>query len=256
MAHLLGNRERAYRLFEPMLQALPAETEAANGVAWRREFYAGRLAAEGRATLAVPLLEASERAFQKARQYWFDLIRVRGVVGDAYDRAGRREEARQALKASLDGQVANRAPANPDVLAIRERWGRFLVTQGDHDGATEQFREVLAHTQGRPLVHFALAYGGLARLALARQDRVAALAASREAVTRFDHATGGIIDMRAGPYLWLIHSAVLAASDDRAGAREWAQKALDASRRYDDPSSPAIAEAEAAVRAAAGDSRR
>jgi len=37
-------------------------------------------------------------------------------------------------------------------------------------------------------------------------------------------------------------------SGNTAGARKWADKALAASRRYDDPSSPAIAEAEAAVR--------
>ena len=250
MAHLLGDRARAYSLFEPMLQALPPQTTSAGGVAWVREFYAGRLAAEGRPDLAIPMLEASELAFQKSRQYWFDVIRVRGVLGDAYDRAGRTEEARRALKSSLDGQVANRAPDNPDVMAIRERWGRFLLTQGDRDGAAEQFREVLAQAHGRPLVHIALAYGGLARLALAGHDGAAALTASREAVSRFDRASNGIIDMRTGPYLWLIHSAALGSTGDAKGAREWAQKALDASRRYDDPSSAAIAEAEAALRAA------
>ncbi len=173
MAHLLGDRARAYSLFEPMLQALPPQTTSAGGVAWAREFYAGRLAAEGRPDLAIPILEASETAFQKSRHYWFDVIRVRGVLGDAYDRAGRTEEARRALKSSLDGQVANRAPDNPDVMAIRERWGRFLLTQGDRDGAAEQFREVLAQAHGRPLVHIALAYGGLGRLALAGHDGAA-----------------------------------------------------------------------------------
>ena len=116
-------------------------------------------------------------------------------------------------------------------MAIRERWGRFLLTQGDRDGAAEQFREVLAQAHGRPLVHIALVYGGLARLALAGHDGAAALTASREAVSRFDHASNGIIDMRTGPYLWLIHSVALGSTGDAKGAREWAQKALDASRR-------------------------
>jgi serine/threonine-protein kinase len=251
MAHLLGDRQRAHALFDPMLRQLPAETVSANGVAWVREFYAGCLAAEGRAALAIPLLEASERAFQTAKQYWFDLIRVRAVLGDAYDQVGRTDEARRALKASLDGRVAGSAADNQYVLIIRERWGRFLLTQGDHAGAEEQFREVLAQAHGRPLVHVALAYGGLARLALAKGEAAAAVASSGEAVARFDQATGSIIDMRGGPYLWLIHSAALMATGDRAGARDWAQKALDASRRYDDPASPTIAEAETAVRAAA-----
>jgi eukaryotic-like serine/threonine-protein kinase len=126
----------------------------------------------------------------------------------------------------------------------------FCSPRGDHDGAAEQFRHVLAQARERPLVQVALAYGGLARLALAAHDQAAALTASREATARFDRASGGIIDMRSGPYLWLIHAAVLGESGDYPGAREWAQKALDASRRYDDPSSSAIAEADAAVRAA------
>jgi tetratricopeptide (TPR) repeat protein len=249
MAHLRGDRQRAHALFEPMLGTLPRESESAGGSAWVREFYAGCLASEGRAALAIPILEASERAFQKSQHYYFDLMRARAVLGDAYDRAGRIEDARRALKASLDDHVAKSAAGDPRLLQVRERWGRFLSTQGDLPGAEAQFREVLAQAHGRPLVHIALAYGGLARLALAARDPQAALAASREAVTRFDHATGGIIDVRGGPYLWLIHAAALRQSGDAKGARDWAQKALEASRRYDDPSSATIKAAEAAVRA-------
>jgi hypothetical protein len=66
----------------------------------------------------------------------------------------------------------------------------------------------------------------------------------------------GLYDLRVQPQLWLVHSAVLLKSGDPAGAREWSEKALQASRRYDDPSSAAIANAEAAVRAAAVASAR
>jgi len=56
--------------------------------------------------------------------------------------------------------------------------------------------------------------------------------------------------VRTGPYLWLIRAEALRRSGDNGGAREWAQRALDASRHYDDPSAPSIRNAEAAVRAA------
>ena len=64
MAHLLGDRARAYSLFEPMLQALPPQTTSAGGVAWVREFYAGRLAAEGRPDLAIPIWKPRRRRFR------------------------------------------------------------------------------------------------------------------------------------------------------------------------------------------------
>ena len=66
----------------------------------------------------------------------------------------------------------------------------------------------------------------------------------------------GLYDLRVQSQLWLVHSAVLLKNGDIQGAHQWADKALTANRRYDDPSSPAIAEAEAAVRATAAAANR
>jgi serine/threonine-protein kinase len=129
---------------------------------------------------------------------------------------------------------------------VRERWGRFLLTQGEVPAAAAQFREVITQAHGVPLSHAALAYGGLARAALATGDTPAALQASATAVQVFEQVTG-FRDVRMGPYLWLIRSEALRASGDRVHAREWAQRALEASRRYDDPAAASISEAQAAL---------
>ena len=95
----------------------------------------------------------------------------------------------------------------------------------------------------------ALAEGGLARIALARTDLAGAQAASARATDAFERVIGRR-DVRSGPYLWLIRSDVLLRAGDRSGAREWARRALDASRRYDDPAAASISQAEAALHAA------
>jgi eukaryotic-like serine/threonine-protein kinase len=244
-AHLGGNRAKALTLFDALLKVLPdtSDIEAIEA----REWYAGCLASEGRPSEALPLLEAAERTYRSAHEADFQLPRVRMTLGDAYSRAGRVDDARRMLKAAFDDRIARDPPDFQPLLAIRERWGRFLFSQGDLGGATAQFQEVVQQAHGRSLVHVALAYGGIARVALARGDNSGALTASGEAVGRFDTVTG-FRDVRMGPYLWLIHSETLRKNGDARHARQWAQRALEASRRYDHPSAASIAEAEAAIR--------
>jgi eukaryotic-like serine/threonine-protein kinase len=248
-AHLGGNRAKALALFDALLKVLPdtADLEATEA----REWYAGCLASEGRPSEALPALEAAERTYQSTHQTDFQLPRVRATLGDAYARAGRVDDARRMLKAALDQWLASYPPDFQPVLAIRERWGRFLLSQGDLAGATAQFQEVVQQAHGRSFVHVALAYGGIARVALAQGDNSGALSASAEAVGGFDAVTG-FRDVRMGPYLWLIRSETLRKTGDVRRAREWAQRALEASRLYDHPSADSIAEAEAAVRLTGG----
>jgi serine/threonine-protein kinase len=154
------------------------------------------------------------------------------------------------LNAALQQRVAVDPPEFQPVLAVRERWGRFLLSQGDLDGAEAQFREVVARDGGRRLSHTALARGGLARVALARNDRPTAATASDAAQRQFE-AVRGFRDVRMGPYLWLIQSEVLHATGRLDDSRQWAQRALEASLRYDDPTAPSIRAARAALAAAA-----
>ena len=249
--HQRGDRERAQQMFAALLPLLPEQPQPQQvyDAAFVREMYARCLTNEGRAPLAIPLLEAVRRQYTQAQLYEFDLRRVNQILGDAYDLAGRSDDARRTLEALLDEWIAKGAPDFYPVLSTRERWGRFLLTHGDLAGAEQQFNEVIAQAHGRRLTPIVLAHGGLARLALARGDSPAAVAASATAIDMFEHVDG-FRNVRTGPYLWLIRSEALRQSGDSKGAREWAQRALDASRRYDDPSAASIRNAEAAMQAA------
>ncbi|MFI4969783.1 MAG: tetratricopeptide repeat protein [Lysobacterales bacterium] len=97
LLHRHGERERAHVLFEQMLQSIPSNWTSNNDDAWARGEYADCLAAEGLAKDAVPILETtlrrwSERAHGSGLPVW------RMDLGDAYDRAGRADEARNMLK--------------------------------------------------------------------------------------------------------------------------------------------------------------
>lgn len=242
MVHLMGDRERSMQMFGALLPLLPPESARNHDAAEAREWYAGCLVAEGRSALALPLLESTERHYLETPEYDFELRRLRMTLGDAYDRVGRVQDARQTLKLALDERIAKDPSDGQPTLAIRERWGRFLLEQGDTSGAEAQFREVLDQAHGHRWAHVALALGGMARLAMVRGDVPSALHSAKQAVELFAHVDG-FRDVRMGPYLWDIYAQALLRSGDAKSSREWAQKALDADLRYDAPESPDIIEA-------------
>lgn len=244
-AHLGGDREHAQMLFADLLENIPADSVEHQAMQ-AREIYAGCLAAEGRPLEAIPLLRQVEQFDQRTPAYDFELPRVHLTLGDAYDRAGLHAEARATLEAAL-AERANLPPESQPVLAVHERLGRLLVSQGDISAAEARFQEVVRQARGRALSHIALAHGGLARVALARGDVPSALTASANAIDLFERVSG-FRDVRMGPYLWLIRSEVLRHSGDNKGGAQWAQRALDASRRFDAPGAASIAEAQAALR--------
>jgi serine/threonine protein kinase len=249
--HQRGDRERAQKMFAELLPLLPEKPQPQQiyDAAFVREMYARCLVNEGRAQLAIPLLESVQQQYMQGQLYEFDLRRVNLILGDAYDQAGRADDARHTLEALLDEWSAKGAPDFYPVLSTRERWGRFLLGQGDLAGAETQFSEVVAEAHGRKLSPIVLAHGGLARLALTRGDAAAALDESTAAIDMFEHVDG-FRNVRTGPYLWLIRAEALQRSGDSQRARDLAQRALDASRRYDDPAAASIRDAEAGLRAA------
>ena len=253
LVHRQGERERAHALFDELFSAIPKQWDADSYAAYAREFYATCLVAEGRAQDAIPILEASQQTYIAKPSVEYELRRIRLTLGDAYDRVGRTDEARAMLKSSLDERIAKDPPEGGTLRAARERWGRFLLAQNDAAGGEEQFRLVIAQEHSLKLASFALAHGGMAKVYLARGDLAHAVSESRGAVETFAQVTGRR-DVRTGPYLWLIHAEALRRSGDFSGARNWAQRALEASRKYDDPSAPSIRQAEAAVQAASAKS--
>jgi serine/threonine-protein kinase len=252
LLQLSGDRVAANaRLAE--LTDLPAATDGYDAQ-FVLEFYAVCLVRAGRASEAVPLLESVERSYLASSMYDSDVRGVRLHLGDAYDLTQRVAEARERLQASRDEYMAKEPAGGRSQMRARERWGRFLLDHrrpgsADVDAAEVEFSAVTANAGKLAYTSEALAYGGLARVALARSQPAAALAASQRSLARLAHVQG-LHDVRYGPVLWLIHSDALLANGDAAGAREWAAKAREASLKYDDPTSPSIAAADAALRRA------
>lgn len=246
--HQRGDRERAQAMFDALLTLLPAQPQAQQvyDVAFVREMYARCLVDEGRAAQAIPLLEAVQRQYTHGQLYEFDLRRLNLILANAYARAGRGDDALNLLTSLAAEWAARSKPDFYPVLSTRERLGRLLLDRGDITGAAAQIDAVLAQAHGRRLSPLALALGDRARLALARRDVAGALAASSAALVMFEHVDG-FRNVRTGPYLWLIRSAVLLRSGDRRGARDFAQRALEASRRYDVPAADTIRAAQSAL---------
>ena len=216
--HLAGERERADAQFEKLMPRLPPPSQHSISASTVREVYGERLAAEGRAALGVPLLEIVERDLIDHPRDDFDLRLVRFRLGDALDRIGRVTEARVMLSKSLDDYIAHSKPDQQPLLAVRERWGRFLLDRGDAAGAAQQFDEIVRQAHERRLSHIALAHGDLARVALTRKDIDSALTESAMALDLWDHRQG-FYDVRMGPYLQRIRADVLAANGQtRRGA--------------------------------------
>ena len=253
--HLRGDRERSQGMFEALLPLLPDPSTKyrnaleENSAAQVFETYGSRLSAEGRARAAIPWLAHAERGYIEAPFRPSDIDHVRGELGSAYDQAGKAEDAERLLKTALDGYLSTSPIDEPRVLQQRERWGRFLLKHGDVSGSGAQFREILAQAHERNLFSVALAHGGLALIAVQQHDGATALQSSARALDIFDNVTG-FRDVRMGPYLWRIRAEALLESGDARGAVEWARRALDSVRRYDDAASPDLAIAETTFRSA------
>lgn len=235
--HLAGEREPADAAFEALLARLPPPTTHAISATVVREYYGERLAAEGRPVLAVPLLEIAEHDSMAHPRDDFDLRLVRWRLGDALDRAGRTEDARAMLSKALDEYIAKSKPDQQPLLAVRERWGRFLLDQGDAAGAARQFDEIVTQAHARKLSHIALAHGGLARVALAHKDVEAASRESALALELWDHREG-FYDVRMGPYLQRIRADALVEAGSAAEAQRLEDEAWAASEKFDAPASP------------------
>jgi eukaryotic-like serine/threonine-protein kinase len=255
MVNLSGQRTRAMAMFDELMTYLPPETVPNYDAAVSRNKFGTALSAIGQPERAIPLLEWAERQYVQSTQNYFDLLVVRFSLGNAYDNAGRTEDARRTLAMVLEQRVKEGPPDYIPVLQVRERWGRFLLTQGDLEGAAAQFREVLSQARGRALAHVALAQAGVARVRLARRDAASAVQEARKAADLFDHVIG-FRDVRMGPYIWCVYAQALLAAGDAVGARTWAQKAFDASVIYDAPESADIKQARDLVQAASASATR
>ncbi len=250
--HQRGDREGARAAWAALFAVVPAPGAPLHNAqedyiaANVREVHGACLLAEGRPAAALAELRAAEAGYGRAPQHQDERWRVRGEIGRAQADLGRWAEARTAIAGALDDFAAAFPPDNPRVLEQRVAWGRFLSERLEDDAARAQFALVVEQARGRRLESAALAQAGLAELAARRGDAGEAMARSAAALDTFAHVTGAR-DVRTAPRLELARADALRLGGDAAGARTFAQRALDELRRYDAPDSAAVAQAAADV---------
>jgi tetratricopeptide (TPR) repeat protein len=247
-----GERQAALAAFDALLQNLPrgqAEfrnaTDAMEAAHLLRKFgYC--LAVDGQGTRAVQLLEQAQALLTKPATRAYVPGQLQLDLGTAYQAAGRLTEARKAFMAALTDWRALKAPASRLASAL-ERWGRFLSTQKDPDGAASAFDEVLQISEGHATEAAVLSQAGLASIALSSSDARAALSASKNAMDHLGHLEG-YYDIRIEPYVWSIRARSLLLAGDYESARALARNARDAASVYYAPDAATLIEAEAMLR--------
>jgi serine/threonine-protein kinase len=247
-----GERQEALAAFDSLLQNLPRgqakfrnATDAMEAAHVLRK-YGYCVAVDGQGARAVQLLEQAQALLTKpaARAYVSGQLQL--DLGTAYQAAGRIAEAREALRAALTDWRAQKASSSRLANAL-ERWGRFLLTQKDPNGAASAFEEALQMSEGHATEAAVLAQAGLAAIAASRGDAPAALSASKNAMDRLGHLEG-YYDIRVEPYVWGIRARSLLLAGEPEAARALAQKARDAASVYYAPDAATLIEAEAMLR--------
>jgi serine/threonine-protein kinase len=231
-----GERQAALAAFDALLQNLPPEpakfrnaTDAMEAAHVLRKFgYC--LAVDGQGARAVQLLERAQALLTKSAPHAFDAGRLQLDLGTAYQAAGRMAEARDALRAALTDWKAQGATASRLASAL-ERWGRFLLTQGDLNGAASAFNEALQRSYGHATESAVLSQAGLAALAVSSSDARTALSVSKSAMDQLGHLEG-YYDIRTEPYVWSVRARSLLLAGEPEAASALARKARDAASAY------------------------
>lgn len=248
MADMQGDRTLAGQLFAQALATGQGRATLSGASTTLRRSYGAALARQGRTAEAIPILEQVLRETQLHSKDEQNLRRTQGLLGNAYDQAGRAAEARVLLLTSRDDFMRYGPADGTGQLGARERWARFLLDHGQGADAAAEFATVIAGTQGRPTVASSLAHAGLARLALARGSRAEA-ASQSDAAMRLLAQVSAEYDVRASIDVRLIRAQSLAANGGAASARSLAQAALADAQQWDAPGSMQIAHAAAILHA-------
>jgi serine/threonine-protein kinase len=234
--YLRGERQAALSAFAVLEQNLPTAkagfrnaTDAMEAAHVLRK-YGYCLAIDGRSAQAVVLLEQARRLLAKSAPHAFDNGQLQLDLGTAYQAAGRAMAARSAFRSALDEWKSRRAPASKLASALT-RWGGYLLSRQDRDGAAAAFAEVLRMCGGHAIEAVVLSQAGIAAIAVAGSDAHAALSASQTALGELAHMEG-FYDVRIEPYVWSIRARALALAGDIEGARAFESKARDAASAY------------------------
>ena len=242
-----GERQAALAAFEVLAHNIPNDraafrnaTDALEAAQVLRK-YGHCLATDGQGALSIAFLERARTLLKTSTPRAIDAGLLQQDLGNAYEAGGRLDEARESFLASINTLEAQKAPA-PQLARVRERWGRFLLSQHDINGAHAEFDKALRLSLDNASEPVIYSHAGLAAIALARGDVAAAVEYSRVAVDQLSHSEG-YYDVRIQPYVWSVRARALLSAGDTAGARLFAERNANAAVRYYAPASAAIAEA-------------
>jgi hypothetical protein len=254
-AHLVGRQSQLYQsalVHQALLAALRGERDRAQALfdtiktdhGLARRSHAAYLVTVGRGADAVAPLQASLGAIRQRAQDEDTERHIEASLGEALAQAGRTAEARNMLRTARDAFVQWGVPGTAATLDAEERWGSFLLGQGETAAAVAEFRAILAQAHDAPSAPAARAAAGLARAALASGDTRSADASSAAAL-RILEATTGEYDVRVRIDVWLARAEVLRALGRAAEARGFAARAAGAADAEDAPGSAQPARAHA-----------
>lgn len=246
-----GDREEALAAFETLLRQLPEQRAAflnatdAWGAAQLLRKYGRCLATDGQGERSIQLLERAQDLLKTSLPRAIDAGHLQIDLGKAYEAGGRTAKARDAYLGAIATMESHKAPAS-QLATVHERWGRFLLSQKDADGASKEFNEALRLSAGRASESAIYAQAGLAAIAVLRSDVRAASETSRHAMEQLNRIEG-YYDIRLEPHVWGIRAQSLALAGDAEGALALAKRQREAVLRYYSPGSAAITEGSALV---------
>jgi serine/threonine protein kinase/tetratricopeptide (TPR) repeat protein len=242
LTHMRGDRTRALARFDALFKTIPADWKNTTDDSLARAYFGERLAAEGRPREAIAQLEAARKPLTERPKREFDLRMLLATLGDAYDRAGRTEEARDTLSAAVQEYLSREPHDSPEGLAARERLARFNLDHATDASARNAARaELIAiiadagqHSADTSAV--ALAHADLARLAAEQKDFTTA-ASELELSQRALDTVRALHDVRDQSYIWRARSEIATLQGDEPAARRWRKLVTEANQHYDAPSS-------------------
>lgn len=240
LADLRGDRARA----AAVLKTPGIDMKTADGLAART--YGAMLVRDGGGAQAIPVLQAALAQARTASRQEETVRTVEGLLGEAYDQAGQPDEARTLLRAARDEWLRDGVAGTVAVGAAQERWGRFLLEQGNPHAAEAEFKAVLGQSHGAVSGPAALAAAGLARTAAAMGDMQGADADSALALKLLDSITIEY-DARARIDIYATRAEALLVSGRQEEAHDLAQRALLAADTMCAPGSRQVLRARAVL---------
>lgn len=240
LIHMRGDRLHALARFDALFKTIPADWKATTDDALARLYFGERLAAEGRPLDAIAQLEAARKPITERPMRELDLRMLHTVLGDAYDRAGRTDEARESLSLAVEEYLAREPRDSPTALAARERLARLNLEHSADPATKSATRADLVHiiadagARTNDTSAVALAHADLARLAAEQSDLTTAATEAELSQRAFD-AVRALHDVRDQSYIWRVQSEVARLRGDETTASLLARRVAEADQRYDAP---------------------